>query len=98
MAQLSPHSGSLEELLAYVGAWLNDHPREEGQWLLGRGWNQDYFSDVHRMPNRRDLDGISTRVPIMLTRACGHCCVVNSRALELAGIGPETPAPEGGES
>ena len=96
MAQLSPHSGSLQELLSYVGAWLNDHPRGAGQWLLGRGWNQDYFSDVHRMPNRRDLDGISTRVPILLTRACGHCCVVNSRALELAGIGPETPAPEGG--
>ena len=48
------------------------------------------------MPNRQDLDDISTEVPIMITRACGHCCVVNSRVLALAGITADTPAPEGG--
>ena len=95
-ARLAPHTGSLAHLLEYVRAFLAEQTPGEGQWLLGRGWNQDLFSDTHRMPDRHDLDRISTRVPILLTRACGHCCVVNTRALQLAGIGPDTPAPEGG--
>ena len=96
MARLAGHTGSLAEMLAYVRAYLADNPPREGQWLLGRGWNQDLFADVRRMPDRRDLDAISTEVPIMLTRACGHCCVLNTRALALAGIGADTAAPEGG--
>ena len=95
-AQLAEHSGSLSGLLAYVRSYLAAHPSRAGQWLLGRGWNQDYFSDVRRMPDRYDLDSVSTEVPILLTRACGHCCVVNSKALERIGIGPDTAAPEGG--
>lgn len=95
-AQLAPHTGSLAGLIAYVKEYLAAHPVREGQWLRGRGWNQDYFSDVQRMPNRHDLDAISTEVPILLTRACGHCCVLNTKALSLAGIGADTVAPEGG--
>ena len=48
------------------------------------------------MPEKKDLDTVSSRNPIILTRACGHCCVLNSRALELAKIGPATVSPEGG--
>lgn len=95
-AQLSSHTGSLREMLACLRAYADTHPPKPGQWLLGRGWNQDYFSDVSRMPDRYDLDTISTEYPIMVTRACGHCCVVNSRALALAGISAETAPPEGG--
>ncbi|MDR9826035.1 amidohydrolase family protein, partial [Vibrio sp. FNV 38] len=72
------------------------NPPRPGSWLLGRGWNQDYFTDVSRLPSRADLDSVSAEVPIMLTRACGHCCVVNSRVLEIAGITGDTPSPEGG--
>ncbi|MBR0160272.1 MAG: amidohydrolase [Oscillospiraceae bacterium] len=95
-AQLAPHTGSLTDLLAYVREYAQAHPPREGRWLLGRGWNQDYFSDASRMPSRADLDAISTEYPIMLTRACGHCCVVNSRVLEIAGITAATPSPAGG--
>ena len=96
MARLAEHTGSLTEMLACLRAQLNENRPREGQWLLGRGWNQDLFSDKRRMPDRHDLDAVSDSVPIMATRACGHCCVVNSAALALAGIGPDTPAPEGG--
>ena len=95
-AQLAPHTDSLSGLLDYLRDYLAGHPLHEGQWLTGRGWNQDYFTDVSRMPDRRDLDAISAQIPIMITRTCGHCCVVNSKVLELAGIGADTPSPEGG--
>lgn len=95
-APLAKHTGSLAEVIACMKAHLAEHPPKAGQWLTGRGWNQDYFSDVKRMPNRFDLDAVSTEIPIVITRACGHCCVANSKALELAGIGGETPSPAGG--
>ena len=95
-APLAEHTSSLKELIGCLKAHLEAHPVKEGRWLRGRGWNQDYFTDVNRMPDKTDLDAVSSDIPIMITRACGHCCVVNSRALELAGIGADTVCPEGG--
>ena len=92
MAPLAAHTGSLEDM---VDCLKNTRPNRG--WVLGRGWNQDYFSDVRRMPSRRDLDRVSTELPVCATRACGHALVVNSRAMELLGITADTPSPEGGE-
>ena len=58
---------------------------EKGQWLLGRGYNEDCFEKAVR-PTKDFLDQISKDVPIALTRACGHVLSVNSKVLELAGI------------
>ena len=96
-AQLAAHTESLEDMLACLDTFQKEHPRKDGAWLMGRGWNQDYFTDVDRMPNRYDLDRVSTEVPICATRACGHCLVVNSKALERLGVTADTPQPEGGE-
>lgn len=92
MAPLAEHTGSLEEML---GCLRRTEP--DRGWILGRGWNQDYFSDVRRMPSRHDLDQVSTVHPVCATRACGHALVVNSRALEVLGITADTPSPDGGE-
>jgi predicted amidohydrolase YtcJ len=96
MAKLNEHTDSLRGMLEYVKEFIAGKDIKEGKWITGRGWNQDYFTDEHRMPNRQDLDAISEDVPIMLTRACGHCCAVNSKVLELAHIYKDTKAPLGG--
>ena len=93
MAPLWKHTGSMEEMLECLrrqGAGL-------GGWILGRGWNQDLFRDEHRMPDRHDLDKVSTEAPVCAIRACGHTLSLNTRALELLGITADTPQPEGGE-
>ena len=95
-ARLAEHTDSLEGMLSYLKDFAAAHPPKAGGWLRGRGWNQDCFRDTKRMPDRHDLDAVSTDFPIMLTRACGHCCVVNSPALQLAGITEDTPSPAGG--
>jgi predicted amidohydrolase YtcJ len=66
-----------------------------GEWLRGRGYD-DSRLDVHRHPTKEDLDEVSGDNPAILTRTCGHMSVVNSAALRLAGIGPETRDPSGG--
>jgi predicted amidohydrolase YtcJ len=95
-ACLAEHTGSLAEMLRYLKEYAALNPPREGRWLFGRGWNEDYFGDVSRMPDRHDLDAVSADYPIMLTRACGHCCVVNTKALRIAGICASTPSPDGG--
>ena len=64
-------------------------------WVLGRGYNEAVMRE-HRAPTRADLDRASPRVPVVLTRTCGHICAVNSAALARAGIGAGTAAPVGG--
>jgi len=78
---LTEHTSSLKGMLEE----LKKHVKI-GQWLIGRGWNHDYFQDVQRFPTREDLDSVSQDVPIVITRTCGHVCVANSKAIELANI------------
>ena len=54
-------------------------------WIIGRGWNQDYFEDK-RMLNKYDLDNISREYPVAFRRCCGEMIVANSKALEICGI------------
>jgi len=65
------------------------------EWILGRGWDQDFFAEK-RYPTKKDLDQVCSGRPVYLTRACGHLAVVSSKALELAGITRDTPDPPGG--
>lgn len=97
MMNLAECTDSLEHLLQSAKIYLEEHSFEKNQWLRGRGWNNDYFSDTHRFINRYDLDTISTEIPIVMIRACGHICVVNSKALEILNITKDTPQVEGGQ-
>jgi predicted amidohydrolase YtcJ len=67
----------------------------EGRWIIGSGWDQNRFVEK-RYPNRRDLDEASLDNPVVLYHNCGRVCVVNSKALEFAGVTKETAAPSGG--
>ena len=69
-APLSAHTQSLSDMLSCLAEFEHQHPGDG--WLIGRGWNQDYFTDVSRLPDRHDLDQISTTRPIGAVRACGH--------------------------
>ena len=96
-AQLAKHTESLEEMVRCFADFAKKHPPVGSGWLMGRGWNQDYFDDADRMPNRHDLDLVSKEYPVCAVRACGHCLVVNTKAIELLGISADTPIPEGGQ-
>jgi hypothetical protein len=65
-----------------------------GSWLLGEGYNEFYLAE-RRHPNRWDLDEAAPHHPVALFHRSLHACVLNSRALSLAGITRETPEPAG---
>jgi predicted amidohydrolase YtcJ len=68
----------------------------KGRWIIGHGWDQTRFVEK-RYPNFRDLNEASPDNPVILYHQCGRVCVVNSKALELAGVTKETRSPSGGE-
>lgn len=94
-AALHEHTGSLKDMVEYLKAFCKENSQRP--WIVGRGWNQDYFEDEKRMPTRYDLDKASKDQPICAVRACGHALAVNSKALELLNFGDEIPQIEGGE-
>jgi len=55
----------------------------QGKWLFGRGWNHEFFEDEKRFLTRDDLDKISTDIPIIFIRVCGHIAAANSLATEM---------------
>jgi len=67
-----------------------------GRWITGRGWDQNDW-EKKQFPDRSDLDRVSPENPVLLTRVCGHAAIANSMALEVAGIGADTPDPDGGK-
>ena len=68
---------------------------DDGEWIWGQGYDDTRLAEG-RHPTREDLDEPSAGRPVVLTRVCGHMCVANSRALELAGVDASTPDPPGG--
>jgi hypothetical protein len=67
-----------------------------GQWITGRGWDQNIWEDA-TFPTAREIDRVAPHHPVALTAKSGHAMVVNSAALEAAGITSETPDPVHGK-
>ncbi|MFW6013251.1 MAG: amidohydrolase family protein, partial [Candidatus Bipolaricaulota bacterium] len=62
---------SVKEVKQRVGEYIQSDGVEEGEWIFGRGWNEENFKGKKDL-SKDDLDEISTKHPIVLTRTCGH--------------------------
>lgn len=68
---------------------------EPGDWVLATGYNQEAF-DGH-YPDIAVLDRVLPHNPLFMRHTSGHACIVNSLALEKAGlVGVQANAIEGG--
>ena len=74
---------------------------EPGEWIRGFGWDQSTLeecrSDPSKLPRKWDLDTVSPDHPVAFTDFSVHTLLVNSKALEIAGITKDTPDPPSGE-
>ena len=68
---------------------------EPGEWVIGSKWDAGKLTDGRDMV-AADLDDVTPDNPVWLLHASAHYGVANSAALEIAGIGTETPDPDGG--
>lgn len=72
--------GSIREVQTRLRSFREANPLSD--WLLGTRFDQELFEE-RRWITRRDLDEVSTDVPIMVSRLCLHAVVLNSKALEM---------------
>ncbi|MEH7239221.1 amidohydrolase [Bacillus sp. JJ1562] len=84
---------SSQDIRDAIQEYVKDKPK--GEWIIGEGWNENQLPD-RKIFHRNELDELSPNNPLMLKRICRHAVVVNSKALELAGITDDTQIPEGG--
>ncbi|MFH1139859.1 MAG: amidohydrolase [Pseudomonadota bacterium] len=66
-----------------------------GRWILGQGWNEAAWPE-NSPPRLADLDRAAPDNPVVLWRCDLHLAMVNSKALEIMGLGPDTPDPPEG--
>jgi len=91
---LSPPSvSSIADIKAAIRRRAEETP--PGKWLSGTDYNEFYLAEK-RCPTRWDIDEVAPDHPVVLSHRSLHACVLNSRALSLAGISRETPDPPGG--
>ncbi len=87
---------SVEALQRTLRAWMAENPwyREYGI-VMGFGYDDSQLKE-QRHPTREELDAVSADLPVVLIHQSSHLAVLNSVALRRAGIGADTPDPEGG--
>ena len=89
----SPPVKSIAEILEMVAAKAAE--LEPGKWIRGTNYNDIKLEDKRHI-TRWELDEAAPENPVFISKETGHLYVVNSRALELAGITKDTPDPPGG--
>lgn len=64
-----------------------------GDWVIGLNWNENDWKR-RLIPTKQELDAISDKHPILLTRTCSHVHLANTLAFERAGVraDPDDPA------
>ncbi|MEN9419063.1 MAG: hypothetical protein RI988_2683 [Pseudomonadota bacterium] len=93
LVDLAP-ARSIADIQQAVRAYAHARPHEP--WITsGSGWHVVNLREG-RYPTRQELDAACPDRPVYLPRV-GHAAVANSLALQLAGIGADTPDPAGGK-
>ncbi len=85
---------SAQEAAQLAAAYAQRLPA--GEWVRGRGWSQERWQE-RAFPTAALLDALIPDHPVYLVAKSGHAVWVNSLALRMAHIGPQTPDPPGGK-
>jgi predicted amidohydrolase YtcJ len=77
---------SFEDVLVRISNYEKTNPLS---WIYGRGWDQNDW-EVKQYPDKAQLDKLFPNKPVILKRVDGHAVLCNQKALDMAGISPET--------
>lgn len=89
----TPPSRKMSDILERIRIKANETPK--GQWIQGYGYD-DTLLEEQRHPTRAELDKVAPNHPVFISHISGHLAVVNSKALQLAGIEEDVSSSHGG--
>lgn len=81
---------SIEDVITTLKKYIEDNNIPPGTWVEGRGWNETNYPEG-RMPNRFDLDRVSTEHMISIGRSCSFIRITNTKALSELGFMEKLP-------
>ena len=94
----SPPMGTVTDIASMIKK-LQDFKQEkgikDGEWIVGWGYDQDLLAEKRHI-TRQDLDKAFPNNKVLIIHISMHGGVLNSRALEWAGINDKTETPTGG--
>ncbi|MCK5794174.1 MAG: amidohydrolase family protein, partial [Anaerolineales bacterium] len=90
----TPHNSTIEDIKNKIKAKVRKI--EPGQWIKGWGFDDTLIADQRHL-SCSDLDECAPLNPVSLDHISGHLMYVNSKALEIAGIGSGSPSTPGGQ-
>jgi predicted amidohydrolase YtcJ len=78
---------SWDEVIKKVEIFIKENTIKEGQWVTGRGWDQNDWAEK-AFPNNEKLSSLFATNPVLLARIDGHASIANDAALQLAKVQP----------
>jgi predicted amidohydrolase YtcJ len=89
---------TVEQMQTRIQACLDREPsREPDAWFEVVNWFQEGMLPAGTITSRAALDSLKTKRPIFVMSSFGHTALINSRALQLAGLTPRSADPLGGK-
>ena len=85
----------IPSVIAALRAFQAEKKIPEGEWIVGWGYDGTGLEEKRNI-TRADLDAAFPNNKVMLIHVSAHGAVLNSRALEWAGVTADTPTPAGG--
>ena len=86
---------NIPQIIEKLKAFEKEKLIPEDGWIIGWGYDQDLIEEKRHI-TKVDLDAAFPKRKVMLIHVSMHGAVLNSRALEWAGIDANTKTPEGG--
>lgn len=87
---------SIEGYAEAVRQFIDKHPGISAVYGRGWSWAVLHGDELTKGPRKEHLDAVTKDIPVILRAHDGHTLWVNSKALEVNGITPDTEAPDGG--
>jgi predicted amidohydrolase YtcJ len=86
---------SIPDIVAILRKQAARQKARPGDWIIAYGYDSNGLAEK-RDVTRRDLDPAFPDNPVMLLHVSGHGAVLDTRAMEVVGLGPATGTPPGG--
>jgi predicted amidohydrolase YtcJ len=86
---------TIPEIVAALRRQAARQKAKAGDWIVGWGYDSTGLAEK-RDVTRQDLDAAFPENPVMLLHVSGHGAVLDTRAMEVVGLGPSTVTPPGG--
>jgi len=99
---LPPPDGPGKDVVSIVKAMKEYKDTEKGKmmfkklgWLVGNGYDDSQLAEKTH-PTAKDLDKVSTELPVLIIHQSGHLASINTKGLEVMGFTKATKDPKGG--